>query len=93
MRVMYEVKGDSRRLGKRVTEEAAVQLRQTFVVVPLGQELLKWWSGPGRIWGREMEAGVAVDRVIAAMIAVTTVQRDNKSNYKDGHHGTDPAAV
>lgn len=91
MRVMYQVKGDSQRPRKKVTEGAMVQLRQTFVVVAFGRELLKWWNGPWRIWGGE--AGVVSGRVIAAMIAVTTVRSDNKSNYKDGHRGTDPAAV
>lgn len=38
-------------------------------------------------------AGVIAGGVIAAVIAVTTVRLDNKSNYKDGHRGTDPAAV
>lgn len=41
----------------------------------------------------EGEAGVAAGGVIATMIAVTTVRPDNKSNYKDGHRGTDPVAV
>lgn len=90
--VMYEVKGDSRR-GKRVTEGAAVQLRRTFCSRCIWRELLKWWKSPGRTWEGEPQAGVGVGGVIAAMIAVTTVRRDNKSNYKDGHPSTDPAAV
>lgn len=39
------------------------------------------------------DLGVVAGGVIAAMIAVTTVRPDNKSNYKDGHRGTDPSAV
>lgn len=93
MGIMYVVKVDSWRLRRRVTEGAGVQLRQTFVAVAFGKELLKWCNGPGRIRGGKPEAGVMVGGVIAAMIAITTVRRDNKSNYKDGHRGTDPAAV
>lgn len=68
-----------------------VQLGQTFVVVAFGWELQKMleqsWEGLGR------GCGVVAGGVIAAMIAVTTVRPDNKSNYKDGHRGIDPAAV
>lgn len=85
MSVMYQVKGDSRRLGKRASEGAAVQLKTNVV------GLLKWRNSPGRIWGGG--AGVEAGGMIAAMIAVTTVRRNNKSNYKDGHRGTDLAAV
>lgn len=51
-----------------------------------------WPESPWRILGVG-GFGVTSGGVIGAMIAVTTVRPDNKSNYKDGHGGIDPAAV
>lgn len=47
--------------------------------------LFKCWNCHRRVC-----SGVMTCAVIAAMIAVTTVQPDNKSNYKDRRHGTGP---
>lgn len=96
--IMHEAKGDSWRQERRATEGAGVQLRnKTSVAAAFGSELLKCWKNPGGgQWGvrrGKQKPGVTVGGVIVAMIAITTVRRDNKSNYKDGHRGADPAAL
>lgn len=90
---MHEVKGDS-----KVTEDAVIKSNfffrfLLFLHVAFEWELFKWWQKLGRICGGCRSLGVEVGGVIAAMIAATTVRRDNKSNYKDGSPSTDPVAV
>lgn len=81
MGVMHEVKGDSQRLEERVTEGAVVQLREILLQpLNLAENCQNAGIVLGGFWGGEPQAGVVVGGVIAAMIAVTTVRRDNKSN-------------
>lgn len=64
-----------------------------FLHVAFEGELFKLWAETWEDLRWVLQAGVGVGEVIAAMIAATSVRRDNKSNYKDGSPSSDPVAV